>query len=258
MTPARSATRVAERPLHVLGQKKDASRRRATTTRSMPAHDRRRRLRRRCSMTAAKRATVPALARAGRTSGGGRARSRSTSVGRPRNSAGTSPTHDGRVLDEVAPLRHEAVVVERRALGRRREALVDPCRARVGVEEHEALRGSCASRSAKRRHRDGLPGRAARQEAMAARRRRRSRTIDRPWPAATSSWIANGTDRRRPSRATIQRMGRPNGNAPLPSSSQASQLMRFGNASARRSAGEQRGHHLAGGAARDLLHEERG
>ena len=38
------------------------------------------------------------------------------------------------------------------------------------------------------------------------------------------------------SSAIIQRMGRPNGNAPLPSSSQASQLIRFGKARPRSSA----------------------
>ena len=77
-------------------------------------------------------------------------------------------------------------------------------------------------------------------------------TIGRPCAPATEL-----VDRERhhlpSSSATSQRIGRPNGNAPLPSSSQASQLMRFGNASARSRRGEKRRQHLARRAARDLL-----
>ena len=156
----------------------------------------------------------------------------STSRGQRRNSAGIVPDHDRRELDEVAPLRHQAVVV---APGSRRSAASCPrgCapRARAGRARTKCL-AAPRRRSAKRRARAiGRPGLAAGQEAMAVacasplshdrapfapvRPARRSRTA-RPAPSSS---------------ATSQRIGRPNGNAPLPSSSQASQLMRLGKAS---------------------------
>ena len=57
--------------------------------------------------------------------------------------------------------------------------------------------------------------------------------------------MANGTTSPS-SRNTSQRIGRPNGKAPRPSSSQASQLMRFGNASAAQDGGEEARQDLGG------------
>ena len=82
----------------------------------------------------------------------------------------------------------------------------------------------------------GSDGRTCRVAALDDRR-----GPSRPRP---SSKIVNGTTAPSSS-ATIQRMGRPNGNVPLPSSSQASQLMRLGKARPRSRAASTAGQHLA-------------
>ena len=145
-------------------QKNDASRRRATTTRSMSADDLGGGLV--VAVDDGREARHGAALEPGeRTSGDGRGRSRAPRWATP-ELGGHAARHDGRVLDEVGPFGREAVVVEGGASGGRLEASFDPLLA-VARAEHDRRPARRASRSAKVFTGEGLPAAPAGQEAMA-------------------------------------------------------------------------------------------
>ena len=137
---------------------------------------------------------------------------------------------DSRVLHEIPPLPTEAVVVDVDAPG---------CVAHAGVHALLALSGSTITnrlRSPSCRPVKDVTVSSCPASSLGRTRWPRVRkplsTMTSPFFPAMRPCITKGTTC--PSRrTTIQRIGRPNGKAPLPSSSQASQLIRFGKASPR-------------------------
>ena len=104
----------------------------------------------------------------------------STSGGRPRNSAGTSPTITVGYSTRSRHSSRRPWSSNEPAAAAARELLVDPGRALVRLQEHEALAQPLAAARRSERTVERAPARALRQEAVSARLARRSRTTTAP------------------------------------------------------------------------------